>query len=384
MSVLKNYFTPVLLILSLSTVGATPSVVALDSGEQLIGEISPESTDAVLVLNSSLLGELKLDRKHVVSVKLQGVEGKSTAVDRARAKPAEKLTAARGKPRQEPQSSEAVKPTDKVADQAAEQAAKKAVAKAVAVEERSEQEALANAEERKVLETLKNFKTPDSWSGNVRLGVNLSRGDSRWAQSYATGKLEIKPKQSLNYYRFSGSYTYRQTERANGTEYKSTDKYDGEFLYRRTFWDNWFVQNAMGYRADQIKGIDREAQELVGIGYRYKPTSQFDILFGGGGGVEELDANYEDTRSGLNSLVNVFQEATWSPLKRTSLVQKFNYYWNPDDTDQFNYVFSAAIRVRLTDLLGFEFSYNKSFDNDVGDGNAQDDTQWRNALVVYF
>jgi hypothetical protein len=47
-------------------------------------------------------------------------------------------------------------------------------------------------------------------------------------------------------------------------------------------------------------------------------------------------------------------------------------------------VISAAIRVRLTDLLGLEFSYNKSFDNDVGDGDAQDDTQWRNALVVYF
>ena len=38
----------------------------------------------------------------------------------------------------------------------------------------------------------------------------------------------------------------------------------------------------------------------------------------------------------------------------------------------------------MTDLLGVEFSYNKSFDNDVGNGNAQDDTQWRNALVIYF
>ena len=110
----------------------------------------------------------------------------------------------------------------------------------------------------------------------------------------------------------------------------------------------------------------------------------FEDLFGGGGGVEEFEADFEDTRAGLNPLANVFQEATWRPLERTSLIQKFNYYWNPEDSDQFNYIFTAAIRVRVTDLLGFEFSYNQSFDNDVGNGDPQNDAQWRNALVFYF
>ena len=62
----------------------------------------------------------------------------------------------------------------------------------------------------------------------------------------------------------------------------------------------------------------------------------------------------------------------------------FSYYWDPEDSDQFNYVLTAAIRIRLTDLLGFEFSYNKSYDSDVGITNSKDDEQWRNALVLYF
>jgi len=144
------------------------------------------------------------------------------------------------------------------------------------------------------------------------------------------------------------------------------------------------VQNSLGGPVDQVKGIDREVQEAIGIGYNYKPSNTFEILLGGGGGIEDFQPDFEDTRSGLNPLTNIFQEATWRPLQRTSLVQKFNYYWNPGDTEQFNYVLTAAIRVRMTDLLGVEFSYNKSFDNDVGNGNAQDDTQWRNALVIYF
>jgi hypothetical protein len=66
------------------------------------------------------------------------------------------------------------------------------------------------------------------------------------------------------------------------------------------------------------------------------------------------------------------------------VVQQFSYYWNPKDSNQFNYVLTAAVRVRFTELLGFEFSYNKSFDNDLGNSKAKDDAQWRNALVFYF
>jgi hypothetical protein len=105
---------------------------------------------------------------------------------------------------------------------------------------------------------------------------------------------------------------------------------------------------------------------------------------GGGAGVEELDANFGDSRTDSSPFANIFQEATWRPFKRTSVVQKFSYYWNPKDSNQFNYVLTAAVRVRFTELLGFEFSFNKSFDNDLGNSVAKDDAQWRNALVFYF
>lgn len=337
-----RHFTSALLALflfALTSIDAAPSVLALDTGEQLVGEILPESTPELVVLRSALLGEVEVPRARVISI--QSKEPKATT-----AKP---TAVAQAKPEVAP-----------------------------AIEEK------AIIEDRKIVDTLREFKAPDDWSGNMRLGINLSQGDRKWAETYARAKLEIDPKQSPHFYRLTGSYTYRETERSNGTEFKSTDKYDAEFIYRRSFYEDWFMQNALGYRADQVKSIDREAQASVGIGYRYEPTESVNLLLGGGGGVEEFEAEFQDTRAGLNPLANVFQEATWRPLKHTSFIQKFNYYWNPEDSEQFNYVLTAAIRVRLTDLLGFEFSYNKSFDNDVGNGNAQDDSQWRNALVVYF
>jgi len=351
---------------ALSSAQAAPSIVALDSGEQLIGEVQPQSTDATLIIKSALLGEITLPRARVLSIQAQAPK-----VEAAPAAPAA--------------------PVAPVAPVAVAQSAPAAPA-AAAAEAIAPAEVIATAEvitaavveELRIIDTLMEFKAPDDWSGNLRIGINLSRGDRQWTETYARGKLEIDPKGSANFYRFTGSYTYRETERNDGTEFKSTDQHDVEFIYRRTFQQNWFIQNAMGYRVDQLKGIQREAQETVGIGYKYKPSDRFELLFGGGGGVEELQVDFEDTREGLNPVGNIFQEATWRPLQRTSLVQKFNYYWNPNDSEQFSYVFTAAVRVRLTDLLGLEFSFNKSFDNDVGNGNAQDDTQWRNALVVYF
>jgi putative salt-induced outer membrane protein YdiY len=331
------------------SVFAAPQLIFLDTGERVVGEVLPKSTEDTVFLQSSLLGEMTIPRARVLRIEPQ------PALDVAKKAPAvaKKVPALEAEP----------VPTKQMA---------------------LTEEEVDHIEERRVIDTLREFKAPDSWNGNLRMGLNLSQGDNKWNETYARGNLEIKPKGSPNFYRFTGSYTYRETERNNGTSFKSTDKYDGNFIYRRTFYDNWFVQNSIGIRVDQVKGIDRELQEAVGVGYKFKPTSNFEFLIGGGGGVEELETDFEDTRTGLNPLMNVFQEATWRPWKRTSLVQKFNYYWNPEQSEQFNYVVTAAVRFRLTDLVGLEFSYNKDFDNDVGNGNSKDDTQWRNALVVYF
>ena len=321
---------------------ATTSVISLDSGERLIGEVLPISNQEILVLRSVTLGEVRLSRERISSIQVDAPESdnKSQALGYSK------------------------------------------------VSTQSNSDSPARKEETNaelgVLMNLKKFKAPDYWTGNMRLGMNFSSGDRKYSETYARGKLEIKPKKSPHFYRFIGSYIYRNTERSNGSIYKSTDKYDVQFVYRHALRENWFVQNSLGGRVDNVKGINREIQESIGIGYAYKPSSFFDFILGGGGGLEHYDAGLGSNKSGVSPLLNIFQEATWRPLKRTSLVQKFNYYWNPENNNLYNYVLTAAVRVRLTDLLGFEFSYNKSFDNDLGNGNAKNDTHWRNALVIYF
>jgi hypothetical protein len=331
---------------------AAPQIVSLSSGERLVGEVSPQSNDQVLVLKSNLLGEMTIQRAQIVKIELQVI-------------PAAKLASS--------------------ANAGSSKAALKQVSNQVAIAEKMTEVEQILEEEQPLVDKLFAFKAPKAWDGNVRTGMNISSGDKQWTETALRGKLEIKQQGDPNFYRFTGSYTYRETERSNGESYKSTDRYDGSFIYRRSFaGGKWFIQNSLSTRVDQVKGIDREVQELVGVGYKIKPSNQFELLFGASGGLEEYQTDSENTRNGVNQVLNVFEEFTWKPFTRTSFVQKFNYYWEPDYTERYNYVLTAAVRIRLTDLLGFEFSYNQNYDNDIGNGNEKSDAVWRNALIVYF
>jgi hypothetical protein len=331
---------------------AAPQIVSLSSGERLVGEVLPQSNDQVLVLKSNLLGEMTIQRAQIVKIEPQVI-------------PAAKLASS--------------------ANADSSKAALKQVSNQVAIAEKMTEVEQLLEEEQPLVDQLFAFKAPKAWDGNVRTGMNISSGDKQWTETALRGKLEIKQQGDPNFYRFTGSYTYRETERSNGESYKSTDRYDGSFIYRRSFaGGKWFIQNSLSTRVDQVKGIDREVQELVGVGYKIKPSNQFELLFGASGGLEEYQTDSENTRNGVNQVLNVFEEFTWKPFTRTSFVQKFNYYWEPDYTERYNYVLTAAVRIRLTDLLGFEFSYNQNYDNDIGNGNEKSDAVWRNALIVYF
>ena len=325
----------------LFSLSLSAAVISMESGERLIGQITEKSDSTTVVLQSALLGEISLPRDQI-----SGIES-----TRPTNTPKPAVTADNGAP---------------------------------AAASTESAEAGPKPSNKSLLQKVRELSAPDDWEGNLQLGLSLSRGDRRWAESFAKGNLVIDPKQSPNYYRYAGSYTLRETEKSDGTEVVSTDRYDANFTFRRDFSERWFFQNSLAGRVDRIKGIDRELQESVGVGYRIRPSEKIELLVGGGGGVEDLRTEFEDTRTGLNPIASIFQELTWQPLEKVRLTQEFNYFVNPEEAEQYNYILRASLRYRLTDLLGLELSFNKNFDNDVGDGNQRDDTRLRNAVIVYF
>lgn len=333
-------------VLCATTCLGSQMIVTMKSGERLIGEASEKSNNATLVLNSALLGELRLPTERILM-------REAFTSDAAEQSTKSKAAA------QTPENMEMGSPL-----------------------QLSEEE-MADVKKESLLDRLVDLKAPKSWSGDLRFGLDFGGGDSKWRQLYSKGNLVIDPKQDPNYYRITGSYTYRTIDR-NGESVKATDRYDGNFTYRRDFGERFFFQNTLAGRVDEIKGINYEIQELLGVGIRLQPLDTIDIYFGGGGGVEDFNPDFDDTRSGINAVANFFQELTWRPFEKATLSQEFNYFVSPSQSERFNYVLTTSFRYRLTDLLGFEISFNQNYDNDVGAGNVRDVSQWRNAIIVYF
>ena len=350
-------------ISGLFSLDAAQQVFYLDSGERLIGELQPASTDQVIVLKSALLGKLSLPRARVVKIETQAVMAEAA-------------------PRVAPPAQSTVVPVDSVVEPVAVPPVPETEPSAGVFVTLQEYLALQNA--KKWFNNFSELETPNYWNGDLRIGLNVSDGDSKWTENYLRGKLEIEPIGGPNFYRISGEYLYRKTEQSNGEVVKSTDRYNGEFVHRRTFSEDWFMQNSVSVRVDQIKGIDRDLQASIGLGYKYKVGKKFELLYGAGCGIRSLQSEFQDNYFGDSAVVNVFQELKWNFTKRLKFSQNFDYNLNPEISEQYSYILSARLSFRFTDLLGYEFSFNKDYDNDVGNGDPKEDVRWHNALVVYF
>jgi hypothetical protein len=243
---------------------------------------------------------------------------------------------------------------------------------------------LVNSEKfQKVLNGLTDIKTPLSWSGNLKLGMNLASGSSQYVQTFLRGKIEVQEADSPHSYGLSGEYNYRESERASGEKYISSDRYNAEFTYRWLYSERWFLQNTSSLRTDNLKGIDNELKNLTGIGYRIPLTNTIEILLGSGIGIQNKFLNTDGTYTNNSFVLNLFQELEWKPSPKISLNQEFNFLQNPKDSSVYSYEILTAFNYRLSDFLGLEMRYTKNYDNNVQNGSG-DDTRLQNALTFYF
>ncbi|WP_052293149.1 DUF481 domain-containing protein [Coraliomargarita akajimensis] len=363
------------------------SIVTIDSGERIIGDVLAESTEETLAIQSGAFGKLTIARSRVVKIEEQlAVAAPATSP----APIAETDATPAPKPVADANAVEVSKPKPKPEPEVvlAEAPAPAQPQTAVVEPQAKTSEELQDIEQERIEKRLYNYLTgfsaPESWKGSLKVGMNVSTGDSKWNETYLRGTLEVREKGSPHLYRYAGTYIYRENERSDGSTYKSQDRYDASFLYRYNFDNDWFVQNTLVWRVDQKKGIDRDLSDMLGVGYAFNPFKTVKFNLGANAGVGQYETANETTRDGINPLVGFFEELSWKPLKRTSLVHSFRYYINPQNTYQYSFLMKTALRVRMTDLLGFEFSYNKDYDNDTGAGNNKNDTRWLNALIVYF
>ena len=228
---------------------------------------------------------------------------------------------------------------------------------------------------------VKSLSAPKSWSGNLRMGMNYAFGERNYTQTYMRGKLKIQNNNSPHIFLISGEYNYRETEHSSGLNYVSADRYTSEFTYRWLFSEHWFIQNLSNLRVDNIKGIDKEIQNLTGFGYRSIFLKNLEMLAGVSIGFKDRNLSLGPQKQYF--IVNIFQEINWNPSKKIKFQQKVSFFQNPNNLDMYNFNLIFSFNYRFTDLLGFEIRYSQDFDNGISD-NFNENSRLQNALTLFF
>lgn len=319
--------------------------LVLNSGEILIGESESLISDSNYRIKSDLLGEVSISKDKVKSF---------TILTTAKVKASESV--------ETKTVSNDPLPKQTVASNAAEKDAQPPIIS-------------------DLYGKVKLLNAPKSWSGNLRVGMNLSFGDREYTHTYLRGNLKIQEKNSPHLFRLSGEYNYRETVRSNGIQDVSVDRSHLNFTYRWFFSESWFFQNASNYRMDKLKGIDNELQNIIGYGYRKNFLNSLELLIGSGIGFK--DRSIVGIADESTMIINVFQELNWKPSKQIRLNQTLNFYQDPEKLDIYNYEFVLGFNYRFTDLLGFEIRYLMDFDNGITE-NVKEDSRFQNALIFYF
>ena len=319
--------------------------LVLNSGEILIGKSDSVITEDHYRINSDILGEITIPKETVKSFAVLKNKGTDAV--------------------------ETVESTKATKGELSAQASK-----TKGVDKADQSHLIAE-----LYDKVKLLDAPKSWSGNLRVGMNLSFGDREYTHTYLRGKLKVRDKDSPHLFQLSGEYNYRETEQTNGRQFVSQDRYHLNFIYRWFFSESWFFQNTSNYRTDKLKGIDNELQNILGYGYRTTFFDSLEFLIGSGIGYQDRSILGLAEESPV--ILNLFQELNWKPTKRIKVNQTLNFFQNPHEIDIYNYEFILGINYRFSDLMGFEMRYFTDFDSGITE-SIKKDSRFQNALIFYF
>ena len=234
----------------------------------------------------------------------------------------------------------------------------------------------------KIAEWKKAFETiiPEGWHGKISLGYTYTNSNSR-KTAFVT-KFNAKMDDDVHHYGIRAFYEFGDTVNSNGVKSVDTDKYGGGFNYKWDFEKDWFLTSDTSYLKDQVRDIQDQLTETVGVGYRIFNEEDLKLSVTAG-----ISGQYND-------VAGTAQKWYYYGTAGNSFEYHFNKYFrveqnayirmDPSDTNNYQYNFYLGGIVKLTEWIEASLSYNANYDNIVGPGTKKLEENIIFALGVPF
>lgn len=193
---------------------------------------------------------------------------------------------------------------------------------------------------------------PD-WEKQVAFGWTSQAG--RQDVSDAQLRFGMSREQEENQYRLQAEYRAAQTDSV-----ATADRMNADFRWRRDLSSAYFYQSVSSYGYDQIKRIDQNLEQKLGLGARIVESDALTLSAGAGatGRWREYASEPED----INYLVDVFQDMDYRFSENLSLKQDFRFALPLEHEDGFEYTFSTTITSNVTESLNLSVRYELDYD----------------------
>lgn len=230
------------------------------------------------------------------------------------------------------------------------------------------------------------------WNSRISVGFNWQDGGKQ--QRDVNLRFESERKLGHSQYRVQARYRLTAT---NGTT--NADRRDAGLRWRREFDERWFTQTNTTYFDDNVREIDLNLDQNVGVGYRLLTGDRARASVGAGVTVQYRDADGAET--GVAKFGEFFQDLLVRFNDRIELAQEAAALFSPDDRplgatamnpsnvvpeDVANYriLFNSVLRGRVTDSITVNLRYEYEFDNAIVNRNARTDQRVTTSLGYVF
>lgn len=221
--------------------------------------------------------------------------------------------------------------------------------------------------------TINEPKPVTKWTGNLRAGGIISRGNSNSEAASAAGDLQRRSVDDR--FTINGQYLYsRQEDQSTGVKSTSTDNWFIQGKYDYFLTKKFFVYAVARFERDNVADLNLRAQPGVGVGYQWfeGPKANFRTEAGVGVTYEEFDNEDSDTYVNAR-LAYAYDRVLTENVK---FIHNFEYFPSLEDLGTYNLNANAGIRVNLTEAFFTDFRMEWAYTSNPGSDSSRSDLRY--------
>jgi putative salt-induced outer membrane protein YdiY len=128
-----------------------------------------------------------------------------------------------------------------------------------------------------------------------------------------------------------------------------------------------FTQAMTNYNFNEIKNINHDLSQGVGVGRKLYNLDTFNFSLGGGATARYRDENGDPAR--WNYMVDAFQDMDYQINKIFRVSQDASILIEPEDPDNYEFQVNAALIGKITQSVSMSMRYEYDYDNSLSLAN---------------